>query len=170
MPWAGFEAKVCRKVSKTLAMGLFQCSQTITIWSSPILPFGSETPYQKKDNPFLQSKPVGRVRVNLLVDRGTKSSTNRELNMGHPTEGLHLDLGQPESANPAVDGLHRKPEHWFGRRRKSWKCPPWMLKSQFCQLQGQWVLLWFWILLDDFGLCVFGPDFGYFFIILVFTM
>jgi len=144
MPWAGFEAKVCRKVSRTLAMGLFQCPQTITIRSSPILPFGSETPYQKKDNPFLQSKPVGRVRVNLLVDRGTKSSTNRELNTGHPTEGLHLDsaiLGQPESANPAVDGLHRKPENWFGRFRKSLKCPPWMLKSQFCQLQGQWVLL-----------------------------
>ena len=92
MPWAGFEAKVCRKVSRTLAMGLFQCPQTITIRSSPILPFGSETPYQKKDNPFLQSKPVGRVRVNLLMERGTKSSTNRELNMGHPTEGLHLTV------------------------------------------------------------------------------
>jgi uncharacterized protein involved in tellurium resistance len=83
----------------------------------------------KKDNPFLQSKPVGRVRVNLLMERGTKSSTNRELNMGHPTEGLHLDLGQPESANPAVDGLYRKPENCFGMFRKSLKCPPWMLKS-----------------------------------------
>jgi len=55
----------------------------------------ARTPHKdvgKKDNPFLQSKPVGRVRVNLLMERGTKSSTNRELNMGHPTEGLHLTV------------------------------------------------------------------------------